>query len=257
MKKNWNLNNMPEEVYQKEEEKFQKGIENFWNENPELKKKVEEAHKKGKAWAEDLRDAFYALKPSLIQDKSIDPLFEDNIFLGQGFRHFFMRKYGHYTLGQIMQVTGEKGMKMISDTLNEYVVFQTDKIRDPQPESTIRDVVYNSFKFMLKNDPRKHRQIIAEADLNKLVVWFTKYLENKFEIPEIESPIREINTTIGNVVQTFKYAYWKVHPTTSTYPSTLFELMAKCFYNYQGHTIEQLLHSNPSKDYKQFSNNYK
>lgn len=94
---------------------------------------------------------------------------------------------------------------------------------------SLHDKIQEAFGFMLTVDRRRHKQILKEQDYDKLIRWLQYYFENEFKIPEIESPIEEMNTNRGNVIYTFKLFFTKEYP-TMTFPESLFLLIKECFY---------------------------
>lgn len=113
-----------------------------------------------------------------------------------------------------------------------------------------KDKIESHFSFMLKNDLRKHKQILTEPDYNKLIDWLTLYFENRFTIPKITEPIRTVNTAKGNVIFSFK-AYYKDEFSGSNFPDSLFELIKSCFYQYRNDNIENMKKTKEPDNYKE------
>ncbi|MBA7536631.1 hypothetical protein ES705_28895 [subsurface metagenome] len=113
------------------------------------------------------------------------------------------------------------------------------------------------FKFMLGPDPRKHCQILTESDFDNLIIWITAFLKNdNFKVPEINQPIRKVNTAKANVIFTFISFFDELHP-EKTRPDTLFKLMKCCFKEYRNDKIENLKKSTKMpQNYKKLNNNY-
>lgn len=113
---------------------------------------------------------------------------------------------------------------------------------------THKKTVEEHFRFMLKNDPRKHKPILSSDDHDKLVNWVTAYFENELEVPEITHPIKNCNTAHGNVVHTFRILFKEIHP-FSTYPESLWELIRSCFHRLKKHEDKALSKWKASEDY--------
>lgn len=103
--------------------------------------------------------------------------------------------------------------------------------------SDIESKVKKAFEFTLKLDPRKKKQILSEADNIKLVEWVTYYFENNFNLPAIENPILNVNTSDGNIIWTFKILFDDLFPNISRKDS-LYELLKLCFKKYINDNIE-------------------
>ena len=141
----------------------------------------------------------------------------------------------------------EKNAKIKSHLFNRLegvkLLFQNVKDLPPQQKqesepqiSNVSNDIESAFSFMQQNDPRKHKRIISDDDFDSLMKWITYYFENNFTIPEIDNPIKVINTNKGNVVYTFIKIFKELHP-TKTRPDSLFELIKLCFYDYRNDNI--------------------
>ena len=88
-----------------------------------------------------------------------------------------------------------------------------NELQEPKLEvkNPMKSKIENYFSFMLKNDFRKHQQILTETDFEKLIDWLTLYFENNFTIPEITEPIKTINTAKGNVITSYSIHYTKLY----------------------------------------------
>ena len=95
-----------------------------------------------------------------------------------------------------------------------------------------RRTVEKYFNFTLGNDPRKHKQILSAEDHAKLIEWVIYYFDNHLTVPEIKAPIREINTSKGNTVHTFRLLFKELHP-IGNYPVSLWELIKAIFHAYR------------------------
>ncbi|WP_282117738.1 hypothetical protein [Maribacter aquivivus] len=112
--------------------------------------------------------------------------------------------------------------------------FKPQQLEDKIEE--VRTIIEKSFSFMQKNDNRQHKLILNEIDFKNLINWVTYYFENNFKIPEINEPIREVNTSKGNVTYAFKLLFKDLHP-EKTRPDSLFELIKSCFKEYRNDKI--------------------
>ena len=106
-------------------------------------------------------------------------------------------------------------------------------------ESSLPKRVEQAFAFMGRRDLRTHKDILSESDFSNLIAWVTYYFQHNFELPEINSSIRSVNTAKGNVVFAFKKFFTEEHP-SSTRPDSLYELIRACFYDYRNDKISNL-----------------
>jgi hypothetical protein len=104
-------------------------------------------------------------------------------------------------------------------------------------ENPLREKIEIAFDFMRCNDPRKHKLILIETDFDKLINWVHFYFDNNFQLPKIDEPIKNINTSKGNVVYTFIKLFKDEYP-SNTKPNSLFELIKNCFYDYRNDNID-------------------
>lgn len=126
--------------------------------------------------------------------------------------------------------------------------------QESEPQiSNVSNDIESAFSFMQQNDPRKHKRIISDDDFDSLMKWITYYFENNFTIPEIDNPIKVINTNKGNVVYTFIKIFKELHP-TKTRPDSLFELIKLCFYDYRNDNISNYKKQKEPQFYSQLIN---
>ena len=158
----------------------------------------------------------------------------------------------------------EKNAKIKSHLFNRLegvkLLFQNVKDLPPQQKqesepqiSNVSNDIESAFSFMQQNDPRKHKRIISDDDFDSLMKWITYYFENNFTIPEIDNPIKVINTNKGNVVYTFIKIFKELHP-TKTRPDSLFELIKLCFYDYRNDNISNYKKQKEPQFYSQLIN---
>lgn len=105
--------------------------------------------------------------------------------------------------------------------------------------TSINGIIKDRLEFLLKTDPRKHKPIIELRDYNLLVEWVSYYFYNRFEIPTIDEPIRNLNTSKGNLIYTFILLFDELHP-EKTRPDSLFILFKLSFYPYRNDKISNL-----------------
>lgn len=119
--------------------------------------------------------------------------------------------------------------------------------------NTLKNEIESAFSFMQHNDPRKHKRVVNDDDFDSLIKWVTYYFENNFTIPEIDEPIKVINTNKGNVVYTFIKIFKDLHP-TKTRPESLFELIKLCFNEYRNDNISNYKKQKEPQYYSQLVN---
>ncbi len=108
----------------------------------------------------------------------------------------------------------------------------TDKQRKPETKETeLSERIKKHFGFFNKSCPRKHKQILNDADFKSLIDWTIWYFENDFEVPEILEPIKVVNTNKTFVQLAFRYLFKELHK-SSPYPETLFEFYQSAFTPY-------------------------
>ncbi|MCH8535540.1 MAG: hypothetical protein LAT51_10765 [Flavobacteriaceae bacterium] len=113
------------------------------------------------------------------------------------------------------------------------------EINKPQPQEEETTTIGNNekiklhFNFFSENCPRKHTQILKDADFDKLIKWTVYYFENEFRVPEITEPIKNVKTNKTYVQLAFRYLFKQLHPNTN-YPDTLFQFYSKAFKPYAG-----------------------
>lgn len=162
-----------------------------------------------------------------------NPLLEKNAKIN---RHLFNRLEGVKLLLQNVKALPPQQKKEAESQIN-----------------TLKNEIETAFSFMQHNDPRKHRRIISDDDFDSLMKWITYYFENNFTIPEIDKPIKFINTNKGNVVYTFIKIFKDLHP-TKTRPDSLFELIKLCFYDYRNDNISNYKKQKKPQFYSQLIN---
>lgn len=116
----------------------------------------------------------------------------------------------------------------INDTIN---LDNSSTVQITTKESEIRLKVKEHFNFYREQCPRKHKQILNDEDFDKLINWTVFYFENSFKIPEIDTPIKIVNTNKTFVQLSFKYLFKELH--TSKYPESLFEFYRLAFKKYE------------------------
>ena len=117
-------------------------------------------------------------------------------------------------------------------------------------ESPIREKVMEHFGFMLGIDLRKHQKILTDTDFDNLIDWITYYFENDFTLPDVEKPIKSINTAKGNVLYTFVILFVELHP-SATRPDSLYELIKRCFHQYRDDKIDNIKKTKKPPFYEQ------
>lgn len=128
-------------------------------------------------------------------------------------------------------------LALCKEKATNVTVLEPQQKQESKPQiSTVSNDIESAFSFMKQNDPRKHKRIISDDDFDSLMKWITYYFENNFTIPEIDNPIKVINTNKGYVVYTFIKIFKELHP-TKTRPDSLFELIKLCFYDYRNDNI--------------------
>lgn len=115
--------------------------------------------------------------------------------------------------------------------------------------------VSQAFKFTLSEDPRKKKQILSQQDFDYLVCKVTEYFESDLTLPEINHPIKQVNTSRGNIVQTFIDIFTELVPEKSnSKPPNYWVLIQKCFNQYGGVGSSNISKSKPSLDYDKLKN---
>lgn len=113
--------------------------------------------------------------------------------------------------------------------------FQPQPVQETPPpkesETELTETVKKHFNFFSKDCPRKGKQILKDTDFDKLINWTIYYYENDLKIPEINEPIKVINTNMTYVILAFRYLFKKIYP-LRTFPNSLFEFFTKAFKPY-------------------------
>lgn len=100
-----------------------------------------------------------------------------------------------------------------------------------ESETELTETVKKHFNFFSKDCPRKGKQILKDTDFDKLINWTIYYYENDLKIPEINEPIKVINTNMTYVILAFRYLFKEIYP-LKTFPNSLFEFFTKAFKPY-------------------------
>ena len=98
-------------------------------------------------------------------------------------------------------------------------------------EDDVAARVRKHFGFFHGQCPRKHKQILNDDDFANLIKWTVYYYKNNFSVPEIEKPIRTVNTNKTFVQLAFKYLFKEMYP-NSIYPDSLFNYYQAAFLKY-------------------------
>jgi hypothetical protein len=113
--------------------------------------------------------------------------------------------------------------------------FQPQPVQETPPpkesETELTETVKKHFNFFSKDCPRKGKQILKDTDFDKLINWTIYYYENDLKIPDINDPIKVINTNMTYVILAFRYLFKEIYP-LRTFPNSLFEFFTKAFKPY-------------------------
>lgn len=94
---------------------------------------------------------------------------------------------------------------------------------------------------MLDIDNRKEQKILRQEEYDKLIEWTSQYFFNDYIIPQIDSPIKIINTAQGNIVYTFIILFDAIKGKKGgKRPDSLFELIKTSFYEFRNKEVESL-----------------
>ncbi|WP_421811488.1 hypothetical protein [Flagellimonas sp.] len=148
---------------------------------------------------------------------------------------------GHYNflLENFYEVFEDTGIDISKTPMHQNL--QNLKIKKPvgnevlnkkEGTSGLWDDIEETFGFMKRNDPRKHRDILSYDEYKKLTSWIHDYFSKDFGIPEITEPILKVHTSKGNIIWAFKSLFSKLHP-RHTMPESLFELYTKAFHQFR------------------------
>lgn len=85
--------------------------------------------------------------------------------------------------------------------------------------------------FLLDNCPRQNRQILSKEDYENIIEWMKYYYNNSFILPEIKTPIRNVNTNKTIIQLALKFLFKELHP-SNTYPRSLFDFYITAFSKY-------------------------
>lgn len=100
-------------------------------------------------------------------------------------------------------------------------------------DENLMQTIHAIFGFMVRTDPRKHKDIVNEEDYQKLLEWTYSYFDNNLERPIIDDPINEVNTAKGNIIWAFKTLFNEIKP-NNTMPKSLFDLYTSSFHKFRG-----------------------
>ena len=124
--------------------------------------------------------------------------------------------------------------------LQELAQAKTDIGSIGKPERQNEELlssIESNFAFMERVDPRKHRDILSEAEYKKLVHWLYEYFDNDLVVPQIKDPIKKVHTAKGNIIWAFRTLFHELHP-NYTMPESLFQLYASCFHQFRDDRFE-------------------
>ncbi|WP_165732379.1 hypothetical protein [Polaribacter sp. 20A6] len=139
--------------------------------------------------------------------------------------------------------------------VNDINELDEDSIDLPQQDtddSSVRAKVSKAFRFTLSKDFRKDKQILSQQDYDKLVSWVTEYYEEDFTLPKITEPIKQVNTSKGNVFQVFKDLFLELCPEKyKSKPDSFYNLIKACFYQYRNDEISNISKSKRPTNYEE------
>lgn len=119
---------------------------------------------------------------------------------------------------------------------------------DKKPDK-LRELISQSFEWMLEKDLRQKQVIITKSEFEKLVSWVNFYFKNNFIIPEISNPIKKHYTNKGNIVYAFKELFDGLHPSKPR-PDSLYNLIKGCFYEHRDDKISNYQKLKEPANYK-------
>ena len=107
-----------------------------------------------------------------------------------------------------------------------------------QAETDLADKIESHFSFFLDDCPRSNKKILDSVDdFNNLLKWTTFFFENKFQIPNIVKPIKNINTNKYITQLAFQLLFDELKVTgyhkKKKRPSSLFILWQSIFLPYK------------------------
>ena len=141
----------------------------------------------------------------------------------------------------------------------EHVYLSSSKIIrsfPPQQNSdSIQEQVETAFGFMQKTCPRKQKIILNENDYSNLINWITFYYDNNLQIPDIKTPIKNVNTNKTFVQLAFRYFYKEQYP-NATFPDSLFEFYKSAFFPYRMDKKSNFYSAKNNDEVKQLMNMY-
>ena len=133
--------------------------------------------------------------------------------------------------------------------LNEFLEFLRNKDLRPQQieqnnidfnENKLKDKIKKHFNFFQGKCLRKEVEILeSEQDYYNLIEWVTYYFENDFSIPEIETPIKRVNTNIYTTQLAFMFLFEELRlsdfHSQKKKANNLFELWQTIFLQHKGY----------------------
>lgn len=148
---------------------------------------------------------------------------------------------GHYNflLEDFYKVFEDAGIDISKTPMHQNL--QNLKVKKPvgnevlnkkEGTSGLWDDIEETFGFMNRTDPRKHRDILSDDEYEKLISWIYNYFSKDFAIPEITKPIIKVHTSKGNIIWAFKSLFSRLYP-SHTIPKSLFELYTKAFVQFR------------------------
>lgn len=148
--------------------------------------------------------------------------------------HKIIKEYGYYS-GIVNKVEEQaKTYPQLFGMLEKPEIDSPLPIAKRKTESNETELsikINKHFGFFNKNCPRCHKQILNDADFNKLLRWTNYFFENEFKVPEISEPIKTVNTNKTFVQLAFRYLFKELHK-NSPYPPALFEFYKGAFSDY-------------------------
>lgn len=140
-----------------------------------------------------------------------------------------------------------KYLKSTIDTNGTYLSIDNTNINNEHSDIPIQDEtqsladkIETYFTFFLDDCPRKGKPILeSKEDFRNLIRWTTYFFENKFEVPEIKQPIRNVYTNKYITQLAFQILFDELrkdgfHNRTAK-PQKLFTLWESIFSDYKGY----------------------
>jgi hypothetical protein len=133
-----------------------------------------------------------------------------------------------------------KSTNVNSDNINNQNLDTTNKQNDD-----LVNKINNHFAFFYDDCPRRSVKILSDDEADQLIDWTIYFYKNKFKLPEIKEPIKQVNTNKSYVRLAFRYLFKELHP-NKKFPNTLFEFYRSAF--------KQFRYDNESNFYKEKKN---